>query len=153
MAPNDSEPAGGILAAATKVPIPVRYLLVGLIMGGTWGLQSTPLPLRALTMAGMFLAGPPALHWLRSRLTRGQDRSQGPRASLVRFFGAKGLLVVLAFAGTWLLQPITPHAGLYIGLALAATVAVVGPLLHRHMLIHLAQATAGNRAATVAPRA
>jgi hypothetical protein len=50
MADNSSEPANGTLTIAAKVPLFVRYLLVGMIMGGTWGLQSTPLPLRALTM-------------------------------------------------------------------------------------------------------
>jgi len=135
MAQHDSRLAGRLLAAAAAVPIRVRYLLAGLTMGGTWAFLNTPLPQRALSMSLLFLVAPPVLHVLRAHLTRGQDRSLQPRASLTRFFGAKAVLVALALTGTWLLQPITPQAPLLIGAALVATVGVLGPLLHSRMLV------------------
>jgi hypothetical protein len=124
-----------VRALVVKVPLRVRYLLVGLIMGGTWAFQHGPLWRRAVVMALLTLAGPPVLHWLRSRLARGREWTHGRRASFVRFFGMKAILVSCAVVGTWLLQPVTPSAGLAVGLALAVTVAALGPILHPRLLV------------------
>jgi hypothetical protein len=138
-----------ILATLARVPVGVRYLLAGLTMGCTWAFLNTPLPQRAISMALLFLVGPPVLHGLRSYLTRGQDRSVHPRASLVRFFGAKAVLVIGALVGTSLLQPVSPHAPLLIGVALTATVGILGPRLHPRLLIHPSPATSPATAASV----
>jgi hypothetical protein len=144
MPQNKSESASGVLALVARVPLQVRYILVSLIMGGTWAFQHGPLWRRAVVMALLTLVGPPVLHWVRSRLIRGGERAHRPRASFIRFFGAKAILVSFAIAGTWLLQPVTPDAGLVVGLVLAATVATLGPILHPRMLIHPPRTTAQN---------
>jgi len=132
---HKSEAAGRVLAVVARVPIRVRYLLLGLIMGGTWAFQHGPLWRRAVVMALLTLAAPPVLHWLRSRLAQGRERADRPRASFIRFFGAKAVVVSVAIVATWLLQPVTPGAGLAVGLVLAVTVAALGPILHSRMFV------------------
>ncbi|MEV4015150.1 hypothetical protein AB0J35_32085 [Nonomuraea angiospora] len=135
MSEKDSGFATKVVALVATIPLRVRYLVVGLPLGLAWGVQGGPLWQRAAIMSVVLLVAPPLLHLARVRMTRAQPRPDRPHASLLRFTVAKAILVALAIFATWLLQSVTAYAEIIIGVAMAATVATLGPVLHPSLLI------------------
>lgn len=113
-----------------------RYLAVGLIVGAAWAWHRGPLWLHVVSLVTVVVVVIPVTHLVRTR--RGSpgdgDDSHRPRALPARLLTAKLLLVAAATAATLLLDPVTPHAELFVGLGIAVIVSVLGPLMH-HALV------------------
>ncbi|MFB4300752.1 hypothetical protein [Actinomadura sp. NTSP31] len=110
------------------------YLTAGLIMGAVWAWNAgEPVWEHALKFGLLLFAGVPLLHLVRKRRTAGRPQ-EGPRLSLARAVAAKGVLLAAALLASYLLRS-TPHGDLYVAAALAAAIAGIGPLLHRHLVV------------------
>jgi hypothetical protein len=121
---------------AAAVPLRARYLIAGLFMGGFWSLSTGPLVNQAVGLLLAVAVLPPVIHVARSRMAAQQEPSHRPRMSLTRLTLGKVVVVALAMTATWLLGPSSSYAHPVVGLALIATVATLGPLLHPRMLVH-----------------
>ncbi len=121
---------------AARVPLWTRYLLVGVIMGLVWGLQTGPLWEHAVRLAVLLMIVPPLLHQIRTRRDTRRGRRAGPHLSLVRISAAKAGLVAAATLVTWLVEPAVKHPEYVGAFLLTATIAGLGPLLHARMVTH-----------------
>ncbi|MGW4123412.1 hypothetical protein [Nocardia sp. NPDC004711] len=110
------------------------YLLAGVTVGLLWVLQTGPLWEHGLRLGVVLLVVPTAAHLIRQRWAAGKPTT-APRISLRRLSAAKAALVAAAMTATWLLEPMLPEVRRLVGLALALTIAVGGPLLHRHLTV------------------
>ncbi|MET8878202.1 hypothetical protein [Nocardia sp. NPDC004604] len=110
------------------------YVLAGVTVGLLWVLQTGPLWEHGLRLGVVLLVVPTAAHLIRRRWTASKPITV-PRLSLPRLSAAKAALVAAAMIATWLLEPMLPEVRRLVGLALALTIAVGGPLLHRHLTV------------------
>jgi hypothetical protein len=123
-------------ARARDVPIRVRYLALGLIMGGIWAANhGAPLWEHVVKLLILTLAVPPLLHVVRTRRRRRQGLGEEARLSFPRLIGLKVSLVACALIAAWLLGDRVTGADFLIAGGLGLTVALLGPRLHARLLI------------------
>ncbi|MBU3067751.1 hypothetical protein KO481_40315 [Nocardia sp. NEAU-G5] len=110
------------------------YLIVGVVVGLLWVLQTGPLWEHGLRLGAVLLVVPTGAHLIRRRWEAGRPAT-APRISLLRLAAAKAVLVAAAMLATWLFEPTLPGVHGLVGLALALAIGVGGPLLHRHLTV------------------
>ncbi|MFI1158901.1 hypothetical protein [Streptomyces sioyaensis] len=136
-APSSGAPAvsDDLAPSPVKGSIAGLYLVAGLVMGGVWALNhGSPLWEHAVKLLVLLFVAAPLLH-----LARGRRAARRPahrrRLSFVRLATAKITLVVLALGTSWLLEDLMPHPDLVVAAGLAAVITLLGPLLHRYLLV------------------
>ncbi|MFI9075517.1 hypothetical protein ACIGW8_03255 [Streptomyces sioyaensis] len=134
-------PSGTPAASDAPVPSPGKgsiaglYLVAGLVMGGVWAWNhGSPLWEHAVKLLVLLFVAAPLLHLARSRRAARRPAHRF-RLSFVRLAAAKIALVVLALGASWLLEDSMPHPDLIVAAGLAAVITLLGPLLHRCLLV------------------
>lgn len=118
-------------AAPNQRLLRLAYAAIGLLIGGAWALgQNTPPWEHTLRLLVVVVVIPPFLHLLRQRVRRIAS-IQPPLRPMV---AAKVLLLAAALGLDVLLARWTEGAELITAAALALTVAIGGPVLHRRLL-------------------
>ncbi|MFF4283751.1 hypothetical protein ACFY0R_00305 [Streptomyces sp. NPDC001633] len=148
-APTSPSPATGSRRRYLTKPS-LAYLTAGLVIGVTWALnEGTPPWEHAVKLLVLLFVAAPLLHLVRRRRAarRADHRPQPHRSphhrhhlSFVRLAIAKIALLVLAFAAGWLLDDSLAHPDRVVAVGLAAVVSILGPLLHRFLLIRATDA-------------
>ncbi|MFE9687239.1 hypothetical protein [Streptomyces sp. NPDC006285] len=139
--PSTMRSLAPVTAAATtgrKMPPPlvVRYLILGLIMGGLWAWHAgAPLWEHAVRLLALLLIGPPLLHRARARRRRRLGLEGEPRLSLVRLTLLKLWLVALALLAAWVLNDRLSGADYWIAGGLTVITTVFGPPAHPHLIV------------------
>ncbi|MFE2162053.1 hypothetical protein ACFW9M_30125 [Streptomyces lydicus] len=111
------------------------YLVAGLVMGGIWALnQGEPLWEHAAKLLVLLFVAAPLLHLARRRRTARHPEHRH-RLSFVRLAVAKVALIALALGAGWLLDGAMDHPDLAVAAGLTTVVSLVGPLLHRLLLV------------------
>jgi hypothetical protein len=114
-----------------------RYLVMGLILGGTWIWHENESPwAHALRVVILVIFVAPIIRWVRQRYADHSSRGRGPGARLHGWLEAKLVLLVTALVielllDKWLSRPATDEI---VALWLGITVAVAGPLLHERLM-------------------
>jgi hypothetical protein len=122
---------------ARTAPVPVRYLLVGLVMGGIWAWNNgEPLWEHAVKLLVLIMVVPTLIHRLSERRRARFGLEHGPRISLKRLIAAKVSLVVFALAVSLLLRPHLTDADYWVAAGITAAIALIGPLLHPYLIVH-----------------
>ncbi|MCX2929371.1 hypothetical protein ORI20_03735 [Mycobacterium sp. CVI_P3] len=105
------------------------YLVVGIKFGTLWLAQGTSSPwehaLRLVALMAIVMTVATAVRWWAARL--GRPVAHHP---IGRFLMAKMALVAMAVAAGLALENSVSNVDLWVGLGIAAVVAVVGPLIH-----------------------
>ncbi|MEV5481690.1 MULTISPECIES: hypothetical protein [Streptomyces] len=134
-------PSGTAAASDAPAPSPGKgsiaglYLVAGLVMGGVWAWNhDSPLWEHAVKLLVLLFVAAPLLHLARSRRAARRPAHRH-RLSFVRLATAKIALVVLALGASWLLEDSMPHPDLIVAAGLAAVITLLGPLLHRCLLV------------------
>lgn len=128
-------PAGPPGPSASPWDIARLYLVAGLVMGGIWAWNhGAPLWEHAVKLLVVLFVGAPLLHLARSRRAARRP-ARRLRLSFVRLATAKVTLVALALGASWLLEDSMTHPDLAVAAGLATVITLLGPLLHRHLLV------------------
>ena len=121
--------------SARVAPVRLVYLVMGIVIGGVWALNGgTPLWEHAAKTLALVLTVPFVIHWLRARRERRAGITGRPRLALRRLIAAKLSLVAVALGVNAALDGHVPGADYIVAAGLAAAVALLGPLLHPHLL-------------------
>jgi hypothetical protein len=115
----------------------VRYIVIGLILGGTWVWQENEAPwIHAIRLVVLLVLIAPVIRQVRRRYGQRAGRELGGGVRLRGWITAKLVLVVLALGLELLLEQwMSPNAAAEIvALCLGITVAVAGPLLHERLV-------------------
>jgi len=121
--------------SARKAPVRLVYLVVGIVIGGVWALNSgTPLWEHAAKTLALVLTVPFLIHWLRARRERRAGITGRPQLALRRLVAAKLSLVAVALGVNAALDGHVPDADYIVAAGLTAAIALLGPLLHPHLL-------------------
>ncbi|MEU0227256.1 hypothetical protein ABZ177_23255 [Streptomyces sp. NPDC006284] len=121
--------------------------MVGLILGGLWAYQhGAPLWDHAVRMLILLLIVPPMLHRRRTRRRRRLGLEGEPHLSLMRLSVVKVSIVAAALLAAWLLRGRVAGADFWIAGGLTVTVAIVGPLMHRWLIVGGSHATSPRHA-------
>jgi hypothetical protein len=120
---------------ARVVPARAIYAVLGLLLGSIWALNSgEPLWLHAAKALALVLTVPFAVSWVRARHYRRKGTSGEPRLSVPRLVAAKLSLVAVALTVNWALAGRVAGADYIVAAALLASVALLGPRVHSHLL-------------------
>jgi hypothetical protein len=133
-------------ARRRRAAIRIRYLVLGLVIGGIWAYHADEPPWKhAVKLVILLLIFMPTMRLVRGMLAK-RIRSARPwRLSWPRLVAGKVTLLVLAFIASWVLQHwlSTTATGFAVAAGLVAVVAVAGPLVHRHLIIAVPRADGG----------
>ncbi|MBM4791636.1 hypothetical protein HXP44_06055 [Streptomyces sioyaensis] len=134
-------PSGTTAASDDPAPSPGKgtiaglYLVAGLVMGGVWAWnQGSPLWEHAVKLLVLLFVAAPLLHRARSRRAARRP-ARRLQLSFVRLAAAKIALVALAIGASWLLEDSMRHPDLAVAAGLTSVITVLGPLLHRYLLV------------------
>ncbi|BDM73996.1 hypothetical protein HEK616_74830 (plasmid) [Streptomyces nigrescens] len=129
----------------------LAYLAAGLVLGVTWALnEGTPPWEHAAKLLVLLFVAAPLLHLARRRRAarRADHRAlhrqappHQPHLSFVRLAVAKISLLALALGAAWLLDGRFDHPDLAVAVGLTAVVSILGPLLHRFLLVRAPDAS------------
>jgi hypothetical protein len=137
--------------AANSARVRIGYLITGLIMGGMWALNAgEPLLARALKSLLVITTLTVLLHMSRSRRPRGANPADPPRISPPRQFASRAVLILLATVASLLLRPRVTDADDYIAAGMGLTVALLGPSVHRRLLVTQTPASPIRRTTVIA---
>jgi hypothetical protein len=125
----------GPARAAGPVPLRVRYLALGLLMGGIWAWNgSTPLWVHAVKLVGLMAIVTMLVRLVRQRRAARAGIRAKPQLSVPRVLAVKASLVLAAMIVSWLLDGRVSHAYLVVATGLLVVVALLGPRLHPRLL-------------------
>ncbi|WP_432000941.1 hypothetical protein [Streptomyces sioyaensis] len=134
--PSDAAPASdGPAPSPGKGSIAGVYLVAGLVMGGVWAWnQGSPLWEHAVKLLVLMFVAAPLLRRVRSRRAARRP-ARRLQLSFVRLATAKVALVALAIGASWLLEDSMRNPDLAVAAGLTTVITVLGPLLHRYLLV------------------
>jgi arylsulfatase len=124
-------------AFGIELTVWVRYVVIGLILGGTWVWQENEAPwTHAIRVAVLLVFVAPVIRWVRRRYRKGSARQLGGGVFVSGWIAAKLVLVMLALGLELLLEQWMSRNGAaeIVALCLGVTVAIAGPLLHERLV-------------------
>jgi hypothetical protein len=131
----------------------IRYVLLGLVVGGIWLLNSDqPLWLHALRMLAILLVVPAVAGRLLAAAARRRGQEMAETISIGRLVAIKFGLVIVALVVTGLLGDRVADLDLYVAASLALTLALGGPAIHHRLLVKTAATPHANARAVPARR-
>ena len=124
-------------AFGIELTVWVRYVVIGLILGGTWVWQENEAPwIHAIRVVVLLVFVAPVIRRIRRRYGKRAGRQLAGGVRLRGWIAAKLVLVVLALGLELLLEQWLSRnaAAEIVALCLSVTVAIAGPLLHERMV-------------------
>ena len=122
-----------------SIRIRIRYLVVGLFIGGLWiAHRDEPTWEHAVRTLAVLLLVPPLVHLLLRRWeARRAQQGDAPRErfSIARFAIGKVVLVVAWMVIELVLSHWVADADLIVAAGLTLSAAVLGPMLHHHLMV------------------
>jgi hypothetical protein len=124
-------------AFGIQLTVWVRYVVIGLILGGTWVWQENEAPwAHAIRVVVLLVFVAPVIRWVRRRYRKGTGRQLGGGLAFSGWIGVKLVLVMLALGLELLFEQWMSREGAaeIVALCLGVTVAIAGPLLHERLV-------------------
>jgi hypothetical protein len=124
-------------AFGIELTVWVRYIVIGLILGGTWVWQENEAPwIHAIRVVVLLVFVAPVIRRIRRCYGKRADREHAWEVRLRGWIEAKLVLVVLALGLELLLEQWLSRsaAAEIVALCLSVTVAIAGPLLHERLV-------------------